>query len=70
MLGGDINLSVTMTFASSLAAFAMTSFWIYVLGSPLVSEDVPIPFLQLAIALVSFAVPLVLGVLARKVNCR
>ena len=67
MLGGDINLSVTMTFASSLAAFAMTSFWIYVLGSPLVSEHVPIPFLQLVIALVSFAVPLVLGVLARKV---
>ena len=67
MLGGDINLSVTMTFFSSLAAFAMTSFWIYVLGSPLVSEHIPIPFLQLAIALVSFAVPLVLGVLARKV---
>ena len=67
MLGGDINLSVTMTFFSSVAAFAMTSLWIYVLGSPLVSEDVPIPFLQLAIALVSFAVPVVLGVLARKV---
>ena len=67
MLEGDINLSVTMTFFSSVAAFAMTSLWIYVLGSPLVSEDVPIPFLQLAIALVSFAVPVVLGVLARKV---
>ena len=67
MLEGDINLSVTMTFFSSLAAFAMTSMWIFVLGSPLVSEDVPIPFLQLAIALVTFAVPVVLGVLARKV---
>ena len=67
MLDGDINLSVTMTFFSSVAAFAMTSLWIFVLGSPLVSEDVPIPFLQLAIALVSFAVPVVLGVLARKV---
>ena len=67
MLEGDINLSVTMTFFSSVAAFAMTSLWIFVLGSPLVSEDVPIPFLQLAIALVSFAVPVVLGVLARKV---
>ena len=70
MLGGDINLSVTMTFFSSVAAFAMTSLWIFVLGSPLVSEDVPIPFLQLAIALVSFAVPVVLGVLARKVIIR
>ena len=68
MLGGDINLSVTMTFFSSLAAFAMTSFWIWILGSPLVSEEIPIPFTQLAIALVSFAVPVVLGVLARKVT--
>ena len=67
MLGGDINLSVTMTFFSSVAAFAMTSFWIWILGSPLVSEQIPIPFTQLAVALVSFAVPVVLGVLARKV---
>eukprot|EP00091_Calanus_sinicus_P011705 TRINITY_DN26425_c0_g1_i1.p1 TRINITY_DN26425_c0_g1~~TRINITY_DN26425_c0_g1_i1.p1 ORF type:complete len:160 (+),score=23.02 TRINITY_DN26425_c0_g1_i1:538-1017(+) len=36
MLGGDINLSVTMTFFSSVAAFAMTSFWIWALGTPLV----------------------------------
>ena len=46
MLGGDINLSVTMTFFSSVAAFAMTSFWIWILGSPLVSEEIPIPFGQ------------------------
>ena len=57
-----------MTFFSSVAAFAMTSFWIWILGSPLVSEEIPIPFTQLTIALVSFAVPVVLGVLARKVT--
>merc|ERR1719410_1171805 len=66
MLGGDINLSVTMTFFSSVAAFAMTSFWIWILGSPLVSQDLPIPYIQLAIALVSFALPVLIGIVARK----
>jgi len=68
MLGGDINLSVTMTFFSSVAAFAMTSLWVWLLGSTLISEtdDLPIPYSQLAIALVSFAVPVVLGVTAKK----
>ena len=69
MLGGDINLSVTMTFFSSVAAFAMTSFWIWMLGSPLVSEDLPIPYIQLTIALFSFAIPIILGMVARKVGC-
>ena len=68
MLGGDINLSVTMTFFSSVAAFAMTSFWIWMLGSPLVSEDLPIPYIQLTIALFSFAIPIILGMIARKVG--
>ena len=69
MLGGDINLSVTMTFFSSVAAFAMTSFWIWMLGSPLVSEDLPIPYIQLTIALFSFAIPIILGMVSRKVCC-
>ena len=46
-LTGDINLSVTMTFFSSVAAFAMTSFWIWFLGSPLVDTTLPIPYTQL-----------------------
>ena len=57
-----------MTFFSSVAAFAMTSFWIWILGSPLVSQDLPIPYIQLAIALVSFALPVLIGIVARKVN--
>jgi len=68
MLGGDINLSVTMTFFSSIAAFAMTSFWIWFLGTPLVSESLPIPYKQLIIALISFAVPLAIGLWVRRVR--
>jgi sodium/bile acid cotransporter 3/5 len=65
-LPGDINLSVTMTFFSSVAAFAMTSFWIWALGSPLVSQSLPIPYTQLVIALVSFSLPVGLGVAIRR----
>ena len=36
-----------MTFFSSVAAFAMTSFWIWFLGSPLVDTTLPIPYTQL-----------------------
>ena len=68
MLDGDINLSVTMTFFSSVSAFAMTSFWIWMLGSKLVTDDLPMPYTQLATALVSFAVPVLLGMAAKKVE--
>lgn len=68
MLGGDINLSVTMTFFSSVAAFAMTSFWIWALGTSLVSASLPIPYMQLIIALVSFAVPIAIGLWIRRVR--
>merc|ERR1712055_370691 len=65
-IAGDINLSVTMTFFSSVAAFAMTSFWIWFLGSPLVDTTLPIPYTQLVIALISFALPVGLGILIRR----
>ena len=38
LLNGDINLSITMTFVSTIAALGMMPFWIYTLG-PYVSED-------------------------------
>ena len=55
---GDINLSVTMTFFSSVSSFLMTTLWIYLLGTPLVAQQVPIPYAQLVIALVSFVIPI------------
>ena len=41
-----------MTFFSSVAAFAMTSFWIWFLGSPLVDTTLPIPYTQLVVIIV------------------
>lgn len=42
-----------MTFFSSVAAFAMTSFWIWFLGSPLVDTTLPIPYTQLVVITVT-----------------
>ena len=64
MLGGDVNLSVTMTLVSSVASFGMTSLWAYVLGNPLLSHGViKVPYHMIAISLASFAIPIGLGVL-------
>ena len=57
-----------MTFFSSISAFAMTSFWIWALGTPLVSEALPIPYKELVIALVTFAIPIAIGLWVRRVR--
>jgi len=62
MFDGDINLSVTMTFISSVFSFIFTTMWIYLLGSPLVSKTIAIPYLRLIVSLVSFTVPILIGV--------
>lgn len=62
MYKGDVNLSCTMTFLSSCFSFAFTTLWVYVLGTPLVGKDIPIPYLRLVISLASFTLPLLIGV--------
>jgi len=62
MFNGDVNLSVTMTFISSIASFAFTTMWIYLLGSPMVGKTVEIPYVQLTVSLASFVLPLLIGV--------
>merc|ERR1719341_1277198 len=61
MYKGDVNLSCTMTFLSSCFSFAFTTLWVYVLGTPLVGKDIPIPYLRLVISLASFTLPLIIG---------
>jgi len=62
MFDGDVNLSVTMTFISSVFSFVFTTMWIYFLGTPLVSKTIAIPYLRLVISLVSFTFPIIIGV--------
>ena len=65
MFEGDVNLSCTMTFLSSLGSFAFTTLWVWVLGSPLVGRAVTIPYLQLTVSLASFTVQLQTKVAAK-----
>ena len=73
MFNGDVNLSVTMTLVSSVASFGMTSFWAWLLGSHLISaegskdpsKNIEIPYHMIAISLISFVIPLGIGVLVR-----
>ena len=65
MWGGDVNLSVTMTFCSSVASFACTTFWIWLFGTfvLLSDSDIRLPYLQLFLSLLAFMVPVLLGLL-------
>merc|ERR1711860_360393 len=51
-----------MTFISSVFSFIFTTMWIYLLGSPLVSKTISIPYVRLIVSLVSFTVPILIGV--------
>lgn len=63
MFGGDINLSITMTFCSTVASFALTTFWLWFFAHFVLnfSSPVRLPYLQLLLSLVFLVVPVVLG---------
>eukprot|EP00092_Neocalanus_flemingeri_P033011 GFUD01035903.1.p1 GENE.GFUD01035903.1~~GFUD01035903.1.p1 ORF type:complete len:442 (-),score=58.38 GFUD01035903.1:58-1383(-) len=63
--GGDLDLSVTMTFCSTVASFGFTTFWVWLFGKYVLSSDRPIelPYLELFIGLVSLVVPVFIGLL-------
>ena len=65
MFNGDINLSCTMTFLSTVSSFAFTSLWVYFLGTPLVNKTIPIPYVQIALSLASFTIPLIIGTIIK-----
>lgn len=63
LFGGDLNLSMTMTFISSCAALVMMPFWLFVLGRLFVDPKiVKIPYSNIAINLLLVLVPAALGI--------
>jgi sodium/bile acid cotransporter 3/5 len=62
---GDLNLSVIMSFASTVASFFMMPFWLYTLGqyAYLRHLKIRVPFVNLAISLFTIILPLSLGML-------
>ena len=65
MWGGDLDLSVTMTFCSTVASFATTTFWVWLFGRFVLRtrQSISLPYLQLFISLVALVAPIMLGLL-------
>lgn len=64
LLQGDLDLSVTMTFMSSVGALALMPMWMYTLGRQIAGNATPaVPFSNLMVSLVALTLPLGLGLL-------
>merc|ERR1712165_251195 len=67
MFGGNLDLSVVMTFVSTLSAFFMMPFWIFVLGEIIIDDtQIIIPYFKIVTYAVMLVVPLLIGVAIRK----
>ncbi|VDO95047.1 unnamed protein product [Soboliphyme baturini] len=67
LFDGNVDLSVTMTFISTLLSLAMMPFWMYLLGKQFLvhqaAHDIIIPYKNIAYSLMIFIGPLGIGVL-------
>lgn len=61
-LGGNLNLSVTMTAVSTLASFALIPFWVFTLGQFIFADGpIGVPYSKIMTSAVGLVVPLVIG---------
>ena len=77
LLNADVNLSVTMTFLSTILSFGMTTFWAWLLGrnivlgdetkDPTLDDKVKIPYLDIAKSLIFVTVSLSFGILFKHI---
>lgn len=65
LLGGDINLSIVMTFVSTIAALGMMPLWIFLVAPFLSEGSLRIPFQQLISSLVGLILPIAFGIFIR-----
>lgn len=71
LFNGDVNLSVTMTFISTVAALAMMPLWIFTLGASLFRDkEATIPYVNLAGSLVLLTLPIGIGLLIQQYSPR
>lgn len=67
LLGGRLDLSIMMTFASTIFAFVAIPAWVFALGPVIAGQtDFMIPFGDIAIMVVSLVLPCGAGVLIQK----
>ncbi|CAG0897277.1 unnamed protein product [Darwinula stevensoni] len=68
LLRGDVNLSITMTTISTIAALGMMPLWMWMLARHLTPKGeytIQIPYSQLALSLFLLTVPLACGLLIK-----
>ncbi|XP_042866162.1 ileal sodium/bile acid cotransporter-like [Penaeus japonicus] len=64
LLGGSLDLSIMMTFISTVTAFAAVPFWVLVIGPVILADgEFTIPFLDIFITVVTLIVPCGIGIL-------
>ncbi|KAI1297204.1 P3 protein [Halotydeus destructor] len=64
---GDVDLSVTMTFISTLASLGMMPLWMFTLGKHLLEQgNVQVPYTNLMMSLIFLTIPLIVGLLLQK----
>ncbi|XP_042216169.1 ileal sodium/bile acid cotransporter-like [Homarus americanus] len=68
MVDADLNLSVTMTAISMLAALGMMPLWMFTLGNKMLEENshLKIPYSNMLISLFSLTIPVGIGITIRK----
>lgn len=65
---GDVALSITMSFMSTVAAFALMPFWIWVLVKEALGSGAEVVWVNLFISLLLIIIPTCLGLAVRKYN--
>lgn len=66
LFGGDLNLSMTMTFISSCAALMMMPFWLFILGRLFIEPGrIEIPYGTIGLNLLQVVIPVAVGLLFR-----
>lgn len=71
LFDGDVNLSITMTFISTIAALAMMPLWIFTLGATLFRDrEATIPYMNMVGSLILLTLPLVIGIFIKKYSPR
>lgn len=64
LLGGSLNLSITMTFFSNLFAFATMPLWLFTLGRVIFNDsNITIPYTNIVVYVVALVLPVGIGVL-------
>lgn len=67
LLGGSLDLSIIMTFVSSVFAFATVPTWVFLLGRVIMGDShFVIPYKDIALLVVSLSLPCFVGILIQR----